>query len=163
VGVYFVQFLLNAGLVADNNTQTTIAQLAYVSNVVTFPVSVPGQAVSLVVQPSADTVPAGTALTFTVTAIDYSGAPATTFTDTVALTSSDASATLPANMAFSAGVATFSLTLNTPGLQTVTATDTSTSSITGTSPGIVVTGAAAVKSPARRAPQRRDPVERGSR
>jgi hypothetical protein len=45
----------------------------------------------------------------------------------------------------------------------VTATDTSTSSIAGTSPGIIVTGAAAVKSPTRHAPQRHDPVAHGSR
>jgi uncharacterized protein (TIGR03437 family) len=163
VGVYYVQFLLNAGLAADAETQMTIAQQAYVSNVVTFPVSVPGQAISLVVTPASTTVAAGTPLTFTVTAIDYSGAPATTFTDTVALTSSDSGATLPASMAFSAGVGTFSVTLNTPGVDTVTATDTSSSTITGTSPGIIVTKGGSLRSPARRVPERRGPVASGSR
>jgi uncharacterized protein (TIGR03437 family) len=161
VGVYFVQFLLNSGLIADASTQMTIAQQAFVSNVVTFPVAVPGSAISLVVQPSSDTVTAGTPLTFTVTAIDYSGAPATSFTDTVALTSSDSAATLPASMAFASGVGTFSVTLNTPGEQTVTATDTTTSTIAGTSPGITVTAKGSLRPPARTA--RREPVHSAPR
>ena len=42
VGVYYVQMLLNSGLAANERVQTTIAQQAFVSNVVTFPVAVPG-------------------------------------------------------------------------------------------------------------------------
>ena len=139
VGVYFVQFLLNAGLGSNNATQMTIAQQAFVSNVVTFPVSVPGLATTLVVTPDSTTVAPGAAHNYTVTALDFTGAPATSYTGTVAITSSDPSATLPANMALSAGVGTFSVTLKTTGLQTVTATDTGASSITGTSPYINVT------------------------
>jgi hypothetical protein len=138
VGIYYVQMLLNSGLSANQRVQTTIAQQAFVSNVVTFPVAVPGSATTLVVTPPAYSVPAGTAQNFTVTAVDYTGAPATTYTGTVAITSTDSAATLPANMTFTAGVGTFSVTLNTKGLQSVTATDTSTSSITGTSPAIRV-------------------------
>jgi uncharacterized protein (TIGR03437 family) len=41
VGVYYVQFQLSASLVTDLTTQTTIAQQAFVSNVVTFPVVAP--------------------------------------------------------------------------------------------------------------------------
>ena len=45
VGVYFVEFLLSTGITATNNqTQLTIAQQSFVSNVVTFAVSVPGVA-----------------------------------------------------------------------------------------------------------------------
>ncbi len=40
-GVYYVEFQLSAGQVADSSTQLTIAQQAFVSNVVTFPVVVP--------------------------------------------------------------------------------------------------------------------------
>jgi len=43
VGVYAVEFQLNSGLAANPLTQLTIAQQAFVSNVVTFPV-VPGPA-----------------------------------------------------------------------------------------------------------------------
>ena len=146
VGVYFVQFLLNSGLGSNNLTQMTIAQQAFVSNVVTFPVSVPGLAATLVVTPDATTVAAGAAHNYTVTALDAKGAPATSYTGTVAITSSDPAATVPANMALSAGVGTFSVTLNTLGFQTVTATDTGTSSITGTSPSVDVTATGSSRS-----------------
>jgi uncharacterized protein (TIGR03437 family) len=141
VGVYYVQFLLNSGLGSNPLTNMTIAQQAFVSNVVTFPVAVPGLATTLVVTPSATTVASGTALNFTVTALDYTGAPATSYTGTVAITSSDSAATLPANLALSAGTGTFSITFNTTGRQTITATDASANSITGMSSAITVTGA----------------------
>jgi uncharacterized protein (TIGR03437 family) len=41
VGVYYVQFQLGAALATDLTTQATIAQQAFVSNVVTFPVVAP--------------------------------------------------------------------------------------------------------------------------
>jgi hypothetical protein len=41
VGVYYVQFQLSTALTTDLATQTTIAQQAFVSNVVTFPVVAP--------------------------------------------------------------------------------------------------------------------------
>lgn len=41
VGVYYVQFQLSAGLSTDLTTETTIAQQAFISNVVTFPVVAP--------------------------------------------------------------------------------------------------------------------------
>jgi uncharacterized protein (TIGR03437 family) len=146
VGVYYVQMLLNSGLASDNLTQMTIAQQAFVSNVVTFPVALPGVATMLVVTPPGDTVPAGTAENYTVTAVDYTGAPATSYTGTVAITSSDSAATLPASASLASGVGVFSVTLNTPGYQTVTATDTSTSSITGTTPAILVTASGSARS-----------------
>src|ERR671922_300253 len=65
---------------------------------------------------------------------------------TVHFTSSDGQAVLPADYGFvaaDAGVHTFSATLKTAGSQSITATDTVTSSITGTQSGIVVTPAAA--------------------
>jgi len=139
VGVYYVQFLLNSGLASNKLTQMTIAQQAYVSNVVTFPVAVPGLAVTLSIVPDATTVGVGVPHNYTVTALDYTGAPATSYTGTVAITSSDSAATLPTSTALSSGVGVFSVTLNTLGYQTVTATDTSTDSITGTTPGIDVT------------------------
>jgi uncharacterized protein (TIGR03437 family) len=139
VGIYYVQFLLNSGLASNKLTQMTIAQQAFVSNVVTFPVAVPGLATRLVVVPDSTTVGVGVAHNYTVTALDFTGAPATGYTGTVAITSSDGAATLPANAALSSGVGVFSVTLNTQGYFTVTATDTSTDSITGTSPAVNVT------------------------
>jgi uncharacterized protein (TIGR03437 family) len=41
VGIYQVAFLLNSGMAADQFSQLTIAQKEFVSNVVTFAVTVP--------------------------------------------------------------------------------------------------------------------------
>ena len=81
---------------------------------------------------------AGTGFNVTVTAQDSSNATATTYAGTVALTSSDGAAVLPANGTLTNGVGTFSVTLNTAGNSTVTATDTVSSSITGVSATIAV-------------------------
>jgi Bacterial Ig-like domain (group 3) len=75
---------------------------------------------------------------FTVTANDLYGNVATSYTGTVRLTSSDASAVLPVNSTLTNGTGLFSATLNTQGSQTITATDTLTNTITGTSNGITV-------------------------
>ena len=153
VGVYYVQFLLNSGLPSNKLTQTTIAQQAFVSNVVTFPVAVPGLATKLVIVPDATTVGAGVAHNYSVTAVDYTGAPATGYTGTVVITSSDSAAKLPSSAALSSGQGTFSVTLNTLGYQTVTASDSSTDSITGTTPSINVTANGNVRRPV--TPERR--------
>jgi hypothetical protein len=140
-GIYFVQFLLNSGLSSNKLTQMTIAQQAYVSNVVTFPVEVPGLATSLVITPSAISVVTGTPLSFSVSAVDAQGRLATSYTGTIQVTSNDAGATLPANMSLTAGTGTFDVTFSTIGYQTVSANDTSTTSIAGTSAAVNVTAA----------------------
>ncbi len=89
---------------------------------------------------------AGTSHSLTVTALDAYGNVATGYRGTVHFTSSDGQAALPSNYTFTAGdngVHTFSATLKTAGSQSLTATDTVTSSITGSQSGIVVTAAAA--------------------
>src|SRR5207244_139238 len=58
-------------------------------------------------------------------------------------TSSDGQAALPANSTLTGGTGTFSATLKTAGTQSLTATDSVTSSITGTETGITVNSAAA--------------------
>jgi transcriptional antiterminator Rof (Rho-off) len=76
----------------------------------------------------------GTANSFVVTAYDPYGNVATGYTGTVAFTSTDPLAKLPASYKFTAanaGTSTFSATLNTVGAQSITATDQATSSITG--------------------------------
>jgi hypothetical protein len=80
----------------------------------------------------------GTAFNFTVTALDQFNNTATSYGGTVHFTSSDGAATLPANSTLTNGTGTFSATLGTNGNQTITATDTVTSSITGTSNTITV-------------------------
>jgi hypothetical protein len=86
---------------------------------------------------------AGTAFSFTVTAQDQFNNTATGYAGTVHFTSTDGNATLPANSTLSNGTGTFSATLRTAGLETITATDTVSGSITGTSNSINVASAAA--------------------
>jgi hypothetical protein len=76
-----------------------------------------------------------------VTALDPFNNQATGYAGIVHFTSNDGSATLPVNSTLTNGTGTFSATLRTDGARTITATDTITSSITGTSPGIAVSTA----------------------
>ena len=91
------------------------------------------------------TATAGAPFSVTVTALDASNATATGYLGTIHFTSSDhaAGVALPADYTFVAGdngVHTFTngATLVTTGNQTITATDTTTASITGTSNNIAV-------------------------
>jgi hypothetical protein len=97
----------------------------------------PGPAARFVVTapPSAT---AGTPFTFTVTALDAGGNTDPGYTGTVHFTSSDGSATLPADSALAAGTGTFGAMLATAGTQTLTATDTVTPAVTGASGTIAV-------------------------
>jgi hypothetical protein len=88
---------------------------------------------------------AGTAHTFTITALDAKGNVAIGYRGTVHFTSSDTKAGLPANYTFTAadnGVHTFSAILKTAGSRSITADDTHTGSIKG-SITVTVTPAAA--------------------
>src|SRR5271155_996222 len=84
----------------------------------------------------------GTAFNFTVTALDASNNTVTTYSGTVHFTSTDGQALLPANSTLTNGAGNFSTTLKTAGNQTMTATDTVTASVTGTSGSISVTNPA---------------------
>jgi hypothetical protein len=80
----------------------------------------------------------GTAFNFTVTALDSSNNINTGYSGTVHFTSTDAQAVLPPNTTLTNGAGTFSATLKSAGAQTITATDTVTASITGSSNAITV-------------------------
>jgi hypothetical protein len=80
----------------------------------------------------------GAPFNFTVTAYDGGGNVATSYSGTVAFTSSDPNATLPGSTTLTNGTGTFSATLKTLGTQIITATDTVTGSISGTSGNILV-------------------------
>jgi hypothetical protein len=88
-------------------------------------------------------VTAGKPFTVTVVACSGSTSPCTvanTYTGTIAFTSSSAGAVLPPDAQLINGQGTFSVTLDDPGSpETITATDTVDSSITGTSGPITVT------------------------
>jgi hypothetical protein len=88
---------------------------------------------------------AGSSFNLTVTAETSGGATDAGYLGTIHFASSDSQAGLPANYTFVAtdhGTHTFSITLKSAGFQTITATDTSNSSVTGTLQGINVRPAA---------------------
>jgi hypothetical protein len=90
---------------------------------------------------SASSTPtAGTAFNITVTALDASNGEVSSYAGTVHFSSSDAQAVLPANTTLTNGTGSFTVTLKTAGSQTITATDTSTVTIKGTSNSINVFG-----------------------
>jgi hypothetical protein len=106
----------------------------------------PAAASTFVVGGFASPTIAGVSHNFTVTAQDAFGNTATGYTGTVTFTSSDGSAGLPANYTFvngDAGLHSFSASLKTAGTQSITATDTPTSTIKGSQTGITVNPAAA--------------------
>ncbi len=88
-----------------------------------------------------NSVTAGVANTVTVTAKDASGNTITGYVGTIKITSSDANVVLPAN----AGVGSFTVTLETVGSQTITATNIADSSVTGSQSSITVNHAAVSK------------------
>ena len=143
VGVYYVQFLLNTGLPNNNATQMTIAQQAFVSNVVTFPVQAPGSASRFKVTPSTLTAVVDTEVTFTVTAVGANGTTANLYAGTVSFTSNDGGATLPANSALTAGLGTFTVKFSSAGFYNISVADSAAPGVTGTSPSISVTATAA--------------------
>jgi hypothetical protein len=85
---------------------------------------------------------AGSAGTVTVTVKDQYGNLFSGYAGTVKITSSDSSAVLPANAPLTNGVGSFAVTLKTAGSQSITATDTATSTINGLQTGITVNHAA---------------------
>jgi hypothetical protein len=104
------------------------------------------QAASLAVAGFPLVITAGNAGSFTVTALNADGSTDTSYTGTVHFTSSDGQAVLPADYTFTAadaGVHTFSATLKTAGTQSITATDTVQSTVTGSDTDITVNPATA--------------------
>jgi len=79
----------------------------------------------------------------TVTALGASGQTATSYSGTLHFSSSDAIAVLPADTPVTSVSGTFSVTLNTAGAQSVTAT--ATASLSGTSSAITVSAATATQ------------------
>ena len=101
----------------------------------------PGSATHFVVSGFPSSTVAGVAHSFTVTAKDAYNNTVTSYAGTVKITSSDSKAVLPANAGLVSGVGSFTVTLKTAGSQSITATDTVTSSITGSQSGILVSAA----------------------
>ncbi len=131
--------------------ETSGSQTITATDTVSSPVT--GTSNSIAVSPAAAThfvvsapatATAGSAFSFTVTALDPFNNTATAYSGTVHFASSDAAATLPANSTLTNGTAPFAATLRTSGNQTVSATDAITPSINGTSAGIAVSAATGI-------------------
>src|SRR5204863_507644 len=75
---------------------------------------------------------------------DRYGNTVTGYSGTVAFSSSDSAAILPGNSTLTKGSGTFTAAMETVGTQSLTATDTGNSSLTGTQSGIKVNAALAV-------------------
>jgi hypothetical protein len=119
-------------------TDTVTASITGTSN----PIAVspgPPTAVSLQAPGAATT---GLTFQITVNATDAFGNVAGSYAGTVHFTSTDSQATLPGNTPLTNGSGTFSVTLKTLGMQTITASDTVTASLKGSSAVNVVTNAA---------------------
>jgi putative cell wall-binding protein len=91
---------------------------------------------------SAATATAGNSFVVTVKALDGGGNVVSGYAGTVKLTSNDSLAVLPPNSTLSSGQHAFTVTLKTAGSHTVTATDTASSGISGTTATIAVAPAA---------------------
>ena len=109
----------------------------------TYTVVSPAVATQFVVTATPATVAAGSNVTLTVTAQDPVGQLAYAYAGTVQFTSSDGNTLLPPSATLTAGVGVFSVIPITAGTQTITATDTANSSLTGTSGSVTVSPAAA--------------------
>jgi hypothetical protein len=128
-GVGTFSLVLNTtGTQTVTATDTTTASIHGTSII---QVSAPGVAVQFAVS-APSYVKNGSAFKVYVTALDADNKVATSYSGTVHISSSDTAATLPANSTLSGGKGTFSVTLNTNGPQTITATDITNSSLTGT-------------------------------
>ena len=123
-------------------TDTVSSSITGTSNAVTVSAGGFGTVVHFVVSASPSSITAGDTVTVSVTAKDAFDNTVPAYGGTVHFTSSDAQATLPADSTLTNGAGSFSITLKTAGTQTVTATDTVSSSITGTSGPIFVSVAA---------------------
>ncbi len=130
--------LVTAGTQTLTATDTVNAAITGTSNAIAVSA---GAAARLAVAAPATAV-SGTPFAFTVTARDAFDNPVTGYAGTAHFTSTDPAAVLPANAPLVNGAGTFDATFVTAGIRTITATDTITASITGTSGGIAVASGA---------------------
>ncbi len=114
-------------------------------NGMTGTVAVSPAAASKFIVSATSAATAGNSIAVTVTAQDPYSNTVSNYAGTIHFTSTDAAAILPANSTVTNGTGTFFLTLRTAGSQTVSATDTLNSSVTGSTGTVTVSPAAAAK------------------
>ncbi len=130
----FSATLITAGSQSITATDTVASAISRTSNAIAASAAA---ATHFVVSAPA-TAAVGTAFSFTVTAKDQFENTATGYAGTVHFTSSDANASLPSNSPLTDGTGTLTAILKTVGNQMLTATDSVTSSISGSSSAINV-------------------------
>jgi hypothetical protein len=136
---------------AFTKTGTQTATAAEVGGAITAVASTgvnvgPGAPFQITVSAANPTTTAGTAEGFTATLFDFFGNVCTDYLGTVHFASTDASAVVPGDFAFTAGDAgahTFSTTLKTAGTQTLALSDTVAAGVTGANAWTVGAAAAA--------------------
>ena len=133
----FTATLETAGSQTVTATDTADGTITGTSNAVT----ITSAAATHLIVSAPSTATQGTAFSYEVTAEDQYGNVDESYSGTVAFTSTDSDAALPADDTLSDGTGSFVATLNTTGNQTITATDTEHGSIDGTSDTIVVSTA----------------------
>ncbi len=134
LGVHtFTAVLKTAGTQSITATDAADSTLAGTESGITVN---PAAASMLAVAGFPSPVTAGVAGSFTVTAFDPYGNVATGYGGTLSFSSSDNLATLPPTSTLTAGTGTFSATLVTTGIQSISASD---GLLTGTQSGITVT------------------------
>src|SRR5262249_9336435 len=124
---------------ANTSAGTTVNPSAFTKLQILVPgeTASPGSASGKTGSPSTQYI--ANAFNVTVNAVDAYWNVVTSVTDVAGITSSDGSATLPSNAALASGTQTFSVTLNTAGSKTVTASDVTDGSKTAnTSAAITV-------------------------
>ena len=131
----FTATLLTAGTESltatdTSNSSLTVTQSAIIVN--------PAAASIFVITGFPTTITAGQSGNFTVTAKDAYNNTVSGYTGTVMFSSSHPLATLPGHTTLTNGSGTFSAAFHTGGTQSLTATDTSNSSLTGTLSDITV-------------------------
>ena len=137
------------GVILNTTGSQTITATDMVTSSITGGAAVavnPAPASTMILTGFPSPTTAGVAGSFTVTAKYADGSIDTGYTGTVHFSSTDGQAGLPADYTFTAadgGVHTFSATLKTAGTQSITATDSQTSGLTGSDGGIMVNAAAA--------------------
>ena len=141
----FTATLKTVGMQSITATDLTTSTITGSESNISVELTVPK---SLAVTGFPATVTAGTAGNVTVTAYNADGTVATGYTGTVDFSSTDGNAVLPTPYTFTtadAGTHTFSVTLETAGSQSITVTDSSTSTLTDSETGITVQPAALAK------------------
>ena len=139
-GVHTFTITLKTSGTQSITVTDTADQLSRTQSIINVQSTTPA---SIQVVDSQSSVVAGAANSITVTAYDVYGNVATGYTGTVHFTSSDPQASLPNNYTFNqydAGSHTFSATLGTAGVQSITAVD-SVDGYSATTGGVTVTHA----------------------